>query len=356
MVPGAFGEMLYVNCNYIKSIVQTKKEAILEYFSKMDIDMLELILDDSRTYQDATKETFLIKLNEVFIKFKSANDDSLDMYSGKCPEETCNKGCRGYSFVGNNSKKHVDFIFEETETDFKDVYHCCSFAPDEPDIDLCEEIPLCINIDEKANFKPSIEYLIKVQQYEKAYDDFVNNENPFITQEFYLYWLAKYFKMYKSLKSSALFNSKLSKFYWLYYQLNKIAEYLKFENEATKAVNAFHSFNVENEELLLKWLVEYEQVGDELRLLLVLYFGNEEEINTGYIKLSDDYNFRISVSDFEGLIRFQNLFDEHYWKMLDKYTTIKEADWGKLVQGTEESEKRCSLTYHLKKRINPFTS
>ncbi len=99
----------------ITKIMNSKKETILKSFSNMDIAMLEIILDDSRTYQDATKETFLQKLHEVFIKFKSNNDESLIPYSGKCVSGECNKGCKGYSFVGNNSSNHTDFIFEETE-------------------------------------------------------------------------------------------------------------------------------------------------------------------------------------------------------------------------------------------------
>ena len=44
----------------------TKKEAIIKYFSSMDLEMLGLVLDESRTYQEATKEIFLENLPATF--------------------------------------------------------------------------------------------------------------------------------------------------------------------------------------------------------------------------------------------------------------------------------------------------
>ncbi len=133
--------------------MNSKKQAILKAFSLLDIDMLELLLDDSRTYQDGTKATFLQKLNAIFIRFKSSNADSLLLYTGECISEECYKGCRGYSFIGNNSHNHTDFIFEETKTDFNDIYHCSHFKLDNPEIELSNDFPLFILGDDKADFE-----------------------------------------------------------------------------------------------------------------------------------------------------------------------------------------------------------
>ncbi len=326
------------------------KQAILQSLSNMDIGMLELILDDSRTYQDATKETFLQKLNEVFTKFKSGNDGSLIPYSGACVSDKCNKGCKGYSFVGNNSNNHTDFIFEETKTDFKDIYHCSHFKIDNPEIELGDDFSLYVLGDDKADFKPSIEYLAKVQLCGKAYDELVKDEITYLSKDDYTYWLQKHYDLYQTFDFPPLFYNIFYKFHSLYRRLNNIAAYLKFNNEALKAIEDYNSFDSGNEELLLKWLVKYEQLGDELSLLLVDCFHNEEELKTGYVKLSKDYNLQIAVSDFEDVILFKQKFDEHYWDMLDKFSTVEESKWNNLEKWTEESEKSSSLKFHLERR------
>jgi hypothetical protein len=38
--------------------------SILKYISEMDAEMLSLILDDNKTYQEATKEVFIEKLKQ----------------------------------------------------------------------------------------------------------------------------------------------------------------------------------------------------------------------------------------------------------------------------------------------------
>ncbi|MGL6269330.1 MAG: hypothetical protein ACRC2O_15460, partial [Chitinophagaceae bacterium] len=87
----------------------TKKETIIHYFEKMDIRMLDILLDDTKTYQNASKDIFLEKLALAFKKFKNINDTFLTSYKGICGSKVCpNKGCKGFSFVGNISGQHID--------------------------------------------------------------------------------------------------------------------------------------------------------------------------------------------------------------------------------------------------------
>ena len=99
--------------------MSSKREILLKSFCEMNTDMLELLLEDSRPYNDVSKETILKKLDELFAEFKKAKDTELIAYPGKCASEDCtNKGCKGFSFVGNQSKKHIDLIVEEKENDW----------------------------------------------------------------------------------------------------------------------------------------------------------------------------------------------------------------------------------------------
>ena len=106
----------------------TKKEAIIHYFSKMDIDMLELLLDDKKTYQHSTKEIFLKKLNtEVFEEFKKNGDTQLEIHTGFCNQENCNKGYKGFLLASSVTNNYSAFIFEETKDEIKDICCCSGF-------------------------------------------------------------------------------------------------------------------------------------------------------------------------------------------------------------------------------------
>ena len=46
-----------------------KKEPIIKSFKNMDLDMLDILLDENKTYQDVYKEIFIEKLEIVFSHF-----------------------------------------------------------------------------------------------------------------------------------------------------------------------------------------------------------------------------------------------------------------------------------------------
>src|ERR1035437_5490041 len=103
------------------------KEAILKYFCEMDIEMLEMVLDDGRTYDGARKDVFLKRLNELFNKFKKNNDKYLIPHNGKSIGSCGHNGISGYAFVGNNSRNYLELIFEINGTDVIDIASCGYF-------------------------------------------------------------------------------------------------------------------------------------------------------------------------------------------------------------------------------------
>lgn len=110
----------------------SKKQHIIHAITELDISKLEVLLDEDKTYQDTTKEMFISKLSEAFIKFKESKDDSLYFREGKCGSKLCkNRGCKGYTFIGNNSRLHMDLIFEESNNEIVDIYHCNDFSSSE---------------------------------------------------------------------------------------------------------------------------------------------------------------------------------------------------------------------------------
>lgn len=107
--------------------LKTQVDAILYFLQRLDIDMVNDILDNNRTYQDFEKPLFIHKLGNALDKFLAAGDTFLNCYSGFCNSELCNYRCTGFSFIGNKSKNYIDLIIDINEGVVHDIYECSEF-------------------------------------------------------------------------------------------------------------------------------------------------------------------------------------------------------------------------------------
>jgi len=328
---------------------KSKKELLVESFQKMDCNMLAVLLDESITYQDATKEMFLEKLTEAFSKFKRNSDTYLLPYKGFCNSEECfNKGCGGYSFVGNSSKNHIDLIFQESEGDICDIFHCNGFETNDQSIERMKLIYIDIKNDERADFKPSIDFLIKSQNCKFAYEELLQYQNTIIDKETYTFWLEKHFELFESFDSPPISYADFDKFHTLCSMFNKLNEFLQVSDLAKEGVEEFQTINKSGELHLLKWLTKYEKTGDCLTLFLYDQIDFENSEKRGYFEFND---FKISTLDFKYVAKFKFIFDEYYWDMLEKYTTFNDDDNIRYInEASDMSSYVSSLTYHLYKR------
>lgn len=110
----------------------TTKEAFISYFKSLDIDMIETLLEDNRTYQDFPKYIFIQKLGNAFNRFIRNGDNLLYNYDGTCKSELCSIGCKGIRFTGNNSGLYIDIVFKEENGELIDVYECHDFSTISP--------------------------------------------------------------------------------------------------------------------------------------------------------------------------------------------------------------------------------
>lgn len=117
--------------NKITSLLITQEDAVIHFIQQLDIDMINTLLDEGRTYQDMDKQNFVRKLGYAFDEFIDAGETYLNCTSGKCDAVKCNFQCRGFSFTGNNSDKHMDLIVEKDNNGkVQDIYECRFFLCD----------------------------------------------------------------------------------------------------------------------------------------------------------------------------------------------------------------------------------
>jgi len=317
----------------------------------MDIDMLELLLDDNKTYQEATKETFLKQLNkDVFEEFKENGDTQLEIHYGTCGNEKCNKGCKGVRFVSPITKNHSAFIFEGDEDEVKDIYYCSNFNCSYPHYELFYSFPIYIGKDQEANFKPSIEHLLKVQQSDRAYNEIVNEENKILSKEDCLYWLEKHIELHKMLPPFYSDYKDFYNFQFLYDSLTELTACFNYEQEVLLALDKFSTIDCCNEEDLLIWLTNFEALNDKIFSSYFSYLHIEEAPVRELINLSKKINLKISVADYKNIIEFCKKFDYYYYPLVEKYYTYANDEEFNDDDFASYSQKLSSLSYHLLRR------
>lgn len=107
--------------------LKTQAGAVIYFLQRMDIQMINDLLDDKYTYQEFKKNVFIQKLGDALDEFLSSGDTFLNCYTGFCNSEICNYKCAGFSFVANNTKNYIDLIIDIKDGVVQDMYECTIF-------------------------------------------------------------------------------------------------------------------------------------------------------------------------------------------------------------------------------------
>lgn len=107
--------------------IKTQSDAVLYFLQQLDIEMLDLVLEPGRNYQDFDKNTFIQKLGYALNEFIQAGDTYLNRYPGQCNSDICNYKCKGFTFIGNNSGNYFDLIVDIKNGVVQDIYECSLF-------------------------------------------------------------------------------------------------------------------------------------------------------------------------------------------------------------------------------------
>jgi hypothetical protein len=334
----------------------TSKEAILKYFCEMDIEMLEVVLDDGRTYMNARKDVFLGKVNEVFDKFKEGGDSELMIHKGECVHRECpNRGKKGYCFVGNVSGNYSNFIFDETVTEVNDIYVCNGFKIDDfykvgnEVIKLNSEITFMIWSNEQADAVVDEDELAFDEFCREAIAEILSGEITFITEKELFDWILKYADFYRrfiGIETYGLIEKVLD----IYKRLMWFCDIFVMGADAEKALNEFSTVNLTNEKELLAWLIKFEETGYKLTSMDVEGWFEEDKIKSGYYEIDGKYHVFVEIGNLLMLVDLKKLYNEYYWVLLKKYNTVNDYLYSALPKYFEEIKNYKSLTYHLKKR------
>lgn len=328
---------------------KSKIELITESFEKMDVGMLDILLSNDYTYEDTTKEIFLEKINNIFETFKEKGDIKLESHRGYCKSKNCtNAGCTGYSFIGSHSRNFLDMIFLQDADDVKDMFQCNEFRIYKKSIKKGEYINLDIKNDEKANFEPSIDFLIQRQNCQLALEEIHAQSNTILDIDTILEWMEKHHNLFNSLTIFDNNYTFLSEFYSTYASLQDLNDFLKLDYISKKAFKEFQQIDVNIEMEVLKWLIKYQAKGLALTLFLYKEAFDPFQKQSEYLMVD---NLKIATTIIEDIAKFKFQFDKYYWPMLQKYNTFSEKESNQYVKEDSKMVDYISdLTFHIKKR------
>lgn len=318
------------------------KNHIINAFHKMDIWLLNDLLSNT-IYQDTTKEKFLEKLEKVFLALKKEGDTFLKPFEGFSYSEKDVWNRTGYSFVGNHTSKHIDFIFEGTVFDeVTNIYNCNDLELFDKTVQRKQQIFFDEKHQKIADYTAHKKDHTKIKNYNLATQELLQYKETIIGVEIYAQWLEKHQQLYKITHPSfinGLFEivkrgldkkgedldgnlSDSDSFYWMYSHIREVYEdyYFPKHKDAKKAVEEFNELNLANEFDLLRWLIKYEEIQSGISFFIDFYLENDE---TDFFVI---HNVKLKMSDFEYIIKLHHLSTRHYYDMLEKYTTSKDGD------------------------------
>lgn len=330
----------------------TYLETILHCFTAMSIDGLRAYLKDEYTYQEATKEVFLDKLEAIFDKHRAAGDTEFLLYPGACAGETCpNCGKRGYRFLGNHTHDHLDMIFETHGDTITDIYSCSQFRSDTELPYLFSHSYVSIDLDEKASFPKTPSYWSRVYAAQDAYNEMITQPPRKLRFDEIEFWLGKHSALYMRLGGFDVLKPQMKwrHFLYLYHDLKEIAEVISPKLDKIRQANCEYKENWTELELI-DWVVSYEE----------LYLEGPLEFRHLLTKIGEDYGFVVYNKEylltgevFDEVYTFFNTMGMQHDELLHKYS-INSGDDREEIDEKDNWEEKINdhelLRFHLEKR------
>ena len=296
----------------------------------MNFDLFLNSNPNIKIYPKNSTIVFTKKLNNIFEILKSNGDSFLNIKNCTCICEGCQKDYPNkfiYAFVGNSSSDYFAltinvninnnsiFItmtnrneydiyaenyntreFDETTKGQKfETIHTFTIIDDELDDFICDD-----------------EYLAVVSKRDKALSELEIMDNTFNTYNELIDWLTKY--KIANLKKGINYRA-LEDYNKLYDKLDAYANICKHIPRSKNAIRDTYYNNIDNNDVLLEWLIKYED----------FYFDNLSrfdldiwEEKTNYLGFEICKIYKLSLNIFKEMVPFVKVFSEFYYPELER--------------------------------------
>lgn len=330
----------------------TKAGLIIKAFAEMNSAALEILLDDAETYQDATKEVFLEKVEELFLAHKNRGDDYLFSYPGKCGAENSrcdNCGKTGYRFVGNHSNHYFDFIFEIGSETVSDIYDCSRFETTETIENLASQASLDFDEDEKAYFVKTPDYLSKVSAAREAFSEISTTPPQLLDLEQLGYWVDKHAILSERIGEFDIFEPimKWTPFVRLYSDLKEIKDYLDLNFKPIQNAHT-HYKTLQTEQNYIDWIVNYYAIFDPAPSDLKYSLTLDKSVVS--CQIYNDTTLFFQGPEFLEAYQFLKNYNIKNEELLKKYCVYNNEEYWEKFNDNNFKDDLSNLNYHLQQR------
>lgn len=302
----------------------TKKDHIIKAITEMNVALLEVILDNNRSYVDVPKEIFLKEFYKKTERLKNKGFTKFhNVVKGTC--QKCYAGCAGYSFL-TESMDYLDLLIQEEEEGFIDITQCINLKNQES-IAKGKVIFLNFKKDIKSSYIPTSHHLSLQKSIEKAELEFKSFENKIISLETLENWHNKWRELSEVVKYMRLDYHFVASFLSTYFNTQNILT-LKTESAiADEALMEWDTFKPSEERKLIGWLKKYS--GNEVfnasssytktdnwrEIKYLLFKNSEDSLDEG---LKSYENVVMDVSRYLNAIKFGEIYSKYYYRYYEE--------------------------------------
>jgi hypothetical protein len=155
--------------------------------------------------------------------------------------------------------------------------------------------------------------------YYKILDEITPTSNYIPKKKEYLAW---YKTHYKTITQQPYNDFFLQELIWAFQEFKILVSFLEHEQTIIEANNRYKLLDQENEEEIIEWLKEYENVFEHAEHFYCKYFEWEEDkIERDKIIVSKELGIKIELSDFKEFITFEETFNPLLTKYKNRFST-----------------------------------
>lgn len=155
--------------------------------------------------------------------------------------------------------------------------------------------------------------------YLKILDEITPTSNYISKKEEYVTW---YKTHYKTIEQQPYSDFCLQELVWAFHEFKILVSFLEHEQTIIEANNKYILLDQENEEEIIVWLLDYENVYEFAEHFYCKYFEWEEEkIEGDKIIVSKDLGIKIELNDFKEFIVLEETFNPLITKYKNKFCT-----------------------------------
>lgn len=154
--------------------------------------------------------------------------------------------------------------------------------------------------------------------YYKILDAITPTSNYIPKKEEYLAWYKNY---YKTIEQQLYSDFCMQELIWAFNEFKNLVSFLEHEQTIIEANNRFILLDQENEEEVIEWLLDYENVYQYAEHFYCSHFEWEEgKIEGDKIVVSKELGIKIELSDFKEFIVLEETFNPFLTKFKNKFS------------------------------------